>query len=158
MAWNYFEDFKTQMDKVAIGFDEFLNTTPSIDVPKSNYPPYNIRKYLDKNACIEIACAGFKQSELSVQTDETYVYVKGHKEEQDDNSGYSHKGIATRDFELKFVINNSVVDTVTFTDGILKINLKNKLSSLTRTVEINKPQDLTLYAAGLLVEGKLSKE
>ena len=54
----------------AIGFDRMfdeLNRTFANSRQDGNYPPYNIAKLDDTHYVIEVAVAGFKESELNVE-------------------------------------------------------------------------------------------
>lgn len=110
-----------------VGFDRMLNALESASVLKTKqqtYPPYNIVKLSEDDYQIEVALAGFKQSEVEVTVDKSVIYVTGKTSE--DTREFIHKGIAGREFERTFTLADTieVVDAV-MENGILVIRLKN---------------------------------
>ena len=105
-----FKDF----DKFFVGFEDTakqlqtLHTDLTKNIP--NYPPYNIRKNGENSYTIEIAVAGFADSEIDIEMDGGKLIVKGNVEaataEQEDN--FLFKGIATRAFTRAFAIDDHI--------------------------------------------------
>ena len=64
-----FKDF----DKFFVGFEDHAKQLQSLhaDLTKNipNYPPYNIRKNSENSYTIEIAVAGFGESEIDIEID-----------------------------------------------------------------------------------------
>jgi molecular chaperone IbpA len=96
-----------------------------------NYPPHNIISYEDNKIEVEIAVAGFKQEELNVSTNRGELIVNGKKnietsdEKESKSYEYLHRGLAYRNFELKFIIGDMIkVNDVVLEDGILNIKME----------------------------------
>lgn len=97
----------------------YPNTMPS------NYPPYNVVKVDSSNVVIEMAVAGFKREELEVTTEKNILTVSSTKVEEEDTRDYAYRGLARRSFKKSWEISgDSVVDHVTYEDGILSIHIK----------------------------------
>jgi molecular chaperone IbpA len=91
-----------------------------------NYPPYNISTNGDTGV-VEVAVAGFTKSELTVKTDDGFMFISGKKDHGPDyvEPNYSHKGISTRSFTLRLQLGKYfVVDSTELKDGILTVNMK----------------------------------
>ena len=58
--------------KFGIGFDSiFADLNRLAQAPRGdNYPPYNIVKHDDDNYSIELAIAGFKKEDISIEVDQ----------------------------------------------------------------------------------------
>lgn len=122
-----FKDF----DKFFVGFEEPLAHMQKLhnDITKNipNYPPYNIRKNDDNHYTIEMAVAGFGQSDIDIEIDGGKLVVKGNvqsnSEDQEDN--FLFKGIATRAFTRSFGIDDHIeVKDAELFNGMLKIFLE----------------------------------
>ena len=88
-----------------------------------NYPPYNVVKLDNSNVVIEMAVAGFKREDIEVTTEKNILTVSSTKEE--DNREYTYRGLARRAFKKSWVLSeDSVVDDVTYKDGILSVHIK----------------------------------
>jgi molecular chaperone IbpA len=122
-----FKDF----DKFFVGFEDHAKQLQSLhaDLTKNipNYPPYNIRKNSENSYTIEIAVAGFGESEIDVEIDGGKLIVKGNvdaaTEALEDN--FLFKGIATRAFTRAFAIDDHIeVKNAELFNGMLKIALE----------------------------------
>ena len=114
----------------AVGFDRLaalLDAAASTD-SASGYPPYNIER-TDENAYrIEIAVAGFRPEELSIEVKENLLTVQGRKAANDEPRRFLHRGLAERNFERRFQLADFVVVTdAQLADGLLAISLKREL-------------------------------
>jgi len=116
-------------DKFFIGFDDQVNRLQKMhdDLTKNipNYPPYNIKKIDDTHYVIEMAVAGFGQSDIEIEIDGGKLVVKGdvHSDENEDN--FLFKGIAARAFTRTFALNDQVeVKDAELFNGMLKIALE----------------------------------
>jgi molecular chaperone IbpA len=112
----------------AIGFDRLfddMNKTFANSRASDNYPPYNIAQLDDTHYVIEVAVAGFAESEIDVELKDQHLIVKGTKEKKDTEITYAHKGISTRNFERDFTLADNVeVRAATVQNGILAIALE----------------------------------
>jgi molecular chaperone IbpA len=126
-VWGELKDF----DKFFVGFDEPFANIQKLhnDITKNipNYPPYNIKKVDDTHYTIEMAVAGFGQSDLEIEIDGGKLVVKGNvqtTDEQEDNN-FLFKGIANRAFTRSFGIDDHIeVKDAELFNGMLKIFLE----------------------------------
>ena len=111
-----------------IGFDHFFDEIErTFNVQKQdNYPPHNIIRLSDTKFTIELAVAGFAEDELDVSLHNQKLIVKGERNrEVEEDWQYLHRGIASRDFERSFPLNDNVeVKQVTVLNGIMTISLE----------------------------------
>ncbi len=113
-----------------VGFDRLaslLETAQRLDTA-SGYPPYNIETVGDNAYRIEMAVAGFRPDELSIEVKENLLTVQGRKSVNDEGKRYLHRGLAERDFERRFQLADYVVVTdAHLADGLLSISLRREL-------------------------------
>lgn len=117
------------LDKFFVGFDEQFNRLQKIhdDITKNipNYPPYNIRKTGDNTYTIEMAVAGFGQSEIDIEIDGGKLIVRGNVAADNETNDYIFKGIASRAFTRSFAIDDQIeVKDAELFNGMLKIALE----------------------------------
>jgi molecular chaperone IbpA len=133
-----------------VGFDQlFEEITRSVNVPKQdNYPPHNIIRTGDNRYVIEMAVAGFTETELDIETvTNTYgqnvLTVRGErKREEDTERQYLHRGLATRNFERSFPLNDNVeILNASVANGILTVSLEHKIP------ETQKPKKVAITYA-----------
>jgi molecular chaperone IbpA len=114
----------------AVGFDRLatlLEAAARSDAP-TGYPPYNIETQGENAYRIEIAVAGFKPEELSIEFRENTLTVQGKKTANDEAKRYLHRGLAERNFERRFQLADHVVVTgAALADGLLVIDLERQL-------------------------------
>jgi molecular chaperone IbpA len=114
----------------AVGFDRLaalLESAARSDAP-TGYPPYNIETAGENAYRIEIAVAGFKSEELSIEFRESTLTVQGKKAPTDEAKRYLHRGLAERNFERRFQLADHVVVTgAALADGLLVIELERQL-------------------------------
>jgi len=112
----------------AIGFDnlfEQLNRTFANSKSDGNYPPHNVVKLDDTHFVIELAVAGFAESEIDVELKENVLTVKGERTKKEDEVEYLHKGISARNFTRTFPLAEHIeVRGATVQNGILAIALE----------------------------------
>ena len=113
----------------AIGFDrmfEELNRTFA-NSKADNYPPHNVVQLDDTHFVVEVAVAGFKESEIDVELKDGVLTVKGEKVKLDEEPKveYLHKGISARNFSRNFPLAENVeVRGATVENGILAVALE----------------------------------
>jgi molecular chaperone IbpA len=120
--------------RTTVGFDEFdrlFDTVFSSETKANTYPPYNIVK-TDKNSYqITMAIAGFDESNIDISLEENLLVIKGDNKSGnglDENVEYLHRGIATRNFERRFEIADSVkVNEADLKNGLLVIGLEREI-------------------------------
>ena len=110
---------------VGIGLESFFNRLDALqDSTATNYPPYNIVVRDTETYDLEIALAGWSREEIEVATERNVLTVSTHGGGRD-NREYAHKGISKRTFSKNWqLVDNAVVDTVKYGDGLLTITLK----------------------------------
>lgn len=113
-----------------VGFDRLAAQLDAAATQDSaaGYPPYNIER-TDENAYrIEIAVAGFRPDELTIEVKENLLTVTGRKAANDDSRKFLHRGLAERNFERRFQLADYVLVTdANLADGLLSIALKREL-------------------------------
>jgi molecular chaperone IbpA len=120
--------FVNQIHRQAIGFDSLfdqLNRTFANSKNDGNYPPHNVVKLNDSNYVIEVAVAGFGETEIDVELKENVLTVKGEQPTVEDEVEYLHKGISNRNFTRTFPLAENIeVRGATVKNGILSIALE----------------------------------
>ena len=120
----------TPLYRSAVGFDRLaalLDAAAASD-SASGYPPYNIETTGENTYRIEIAVAGFKPQDLTIEAKENVLTVQGRKAANDETRRFLHRGLAERNFERRFQLADHVVVTeAQLTDGLLAIALKREL-------------------------------
>jgi len=111
-----------------IGFDQFFDELErSFGTQKQdNYPPHNVVKTGENLFQIELAVAGFDENELDVSLSNRVLVIKGERDRGNvAEVEYLHRGIAARDFERTFPLNENVeVKAVTVKNGIMTVSLE----------------------------------
>lgn len=138
-----------------VGFDrlaELLETAAKTEAA-TNWPPYNIEATGEDSYRVELAVAGFKPDELSIEVKENLLTVQGRKTANDDDQSrrYLHRGLAERNFERRFQLADYVVVTdAKLEDGLLAISLKRELP------EAMKPRRIEIASGDAkgLIEGE----
>ena len=135
-----------------VGFDSLFDELEKVSNFKENsYPAYNIEKTGELSYEITIALAGFKESQLSIEVEQSVLTISTVNEESLENRNYLHKGIATRTFTKRFRLADNVeVDNASFENGLLIVKLHKNIpeADLPRKIEINaKPKKIATRAA-----------
>ena len=124
--------------KSTIGFDldPLFNTMKSIS-DSGTYPPYNIIQLDSNKYAIELAVAGFSESELFIDQEHKVLKISGKQKEDypddivtDGNPlpKMLHSGIATRAFERRFALAENVeVKEARLENGILQVHLEHHI-------------------------------
>jgi molecular chaperone IbpA len=122
-----------------VGFDSMLNDLERISRNSADsFPPHNIIKTGDNTYQIELAVAGFSESELDIEIKNRTLTVRGKHEDR--GREYIHKGISTKKFERQFRLSEYVeVTGAEFRDGMLSIKLEVQVpdSMLPRKINIS---------------------
>jgi molecular chaperone IbpA len=118
-----------EFDKFFVGFDDQFNRMQKMhdDLTKNipNYPPYNIRKTGDNTYSIELAVAGFGQSEIDIEIDGGKLIIRGNVGNDTEANDYLFKGIAARAFTRAFALDDQIeVKDAELFNGMLKIALE----------------------------------
>ena len=137
-----------------VGFDRLftmLDQASGADTA-TGYPPYNIERTGDLDYRVSIAVAGFAESELSIESRENTLTVRGSKESSAaDGSAPArrevlYQGIAARAFERRFQLADHVhVVGATLEHGLLHVDLVREIP------EAQKPRQITIGKPGMTV-------
>ena len=143
----------TPLYRSAVGFDRLaalLDAAAASEGP-TGYPPYNIER-TDENAYrIEIAVAGFKPDELSIEAKENVLTVQGRKTANDEPRRYLHRGLAERNFERRFQLADYVVvKDASLADGLLSIALQREVPEALKPRRI----EIATTASRPVIEGQ----
>lgn len=142
-----------------VGFDRLARMAESAlqtDQSAVSYPPYNIEVTGEDAYRITMAVAGFKESELSIETHENTLTIAGGRAEEDRDVHYLHHGIAGRDFMRRFNIADYVkVSGAHLADGLLFVDLVREVPEMLR------PRRIEIKAAApdkKMIEGATKKK
>jgi molecular chaperone IbpA len=126
-----------------VGFDRLADLLDAATSETANgYPPYNIERTDDNAYRIDIAVAGFKPDELSIEVKENLLTVQGRKAANDEARRYLHRGLAERNFERRFQLADYVlVSDAQLSDGLLSVSLRRELP------EALKPRKIEISTA-----------
>jgi molecular chaperone IbpA len=118
-----------QLNRALVGFDRLFDgfETRFANQLATNYPPHNVVKLDDSRYAIEIAVAGFKRHEITVEIEQEVLTVRGDCEAQTENTSrqYLHRGLSSRNFERSWQLaEHMIVEGAEMKDGILTISLK----------------------------------
>ena len=121
--------FDTQaLNRALVGFDRMFDQFESrfANQINNNYPPYNVIKTSEEQYVIELAIAGFKKSEITIEVEQDQLSIKGEiSRESDENWQYLHRGLSSRNFSRQFQLAaDMVVKGAVIMDGILTIQLE----------------------------------
>ncbi|KYK33092.1 MAG: hypothetical protein AYK22_08665 [Thermoplasmatales archaeon SG8-52-3] len=121
----------------AIGFDDMFDRFNLFSSVNSGFPHYNIKKQDDGNYTIELALAGYKKDEVTVEVNDNILSIEGSSKDKEED--YVHQGIAKRSFKRMFQLADYVeCEGGKLEDGMLKIKLKHNQP------ESKKPKTITI--------------
>jgi molecular chaperone IbpA len=132
-----------------VGFDRvfsLLDKASGLENGGTTYPPYNIERTGDNSYRVTIAVAGFSESDLSIESKENTLTVKGEKKPETDArpAEVLYQGIAARAFERVFRLAEFVeVKAAKLERGLLHIDLVREIPEAMkpRTIRINGGQE-----------------
>ena len=126
-----------------VGFDRLfsmLDNTAGLDAAPG-YPPYNIERTGDDAYRISVAVAGFAESELSIESKENTLTIRGDKQAKtEEHTGeVLYQGIAARAFERVFQLADYVqVKGASLENGLLHVDLVREIP------EAKKPRQISI--------------
>lgn len=126
-----------------VGFDRLfsmLNQLEGLEQTSQSYPPYNIEKVSEQGYRISLAVAGFAEADLTIETKENALTVRGEKKPQAEKTGeFLFQGIAARQFERRFHLADHVrVSGAELENGLLHIDLVREIP------EAMKPRQIAI--------------
>ena len=134
-----------------VGFDRMLSMLEQPDGVEdlSNYPPYNIGRTGENAYRISVAVAGFTDANLSIETKENRLSIRGEKQTNDkEKTGdVLYQGIAARTFERSFQLADHVeVKGANLENGLLHVDLVREIP------EAMKPRAIPIASSSKLLE------
>ena len=140
-----------------VGFDRMfsmLDQFEGVEDSGSNYPPYNIERTGENAYRISLAVAGFTDADLSIDTNENRLAIRGDKQANDGEKTRDvlYQGIAARTFERSFQLADHVeVKGASLENGLLHVDLVRELP------EAMKPRSIPIVSSSKLLEVKPTK-
>ena len=136
-----------------VGFDRMfsmLDQFDSVEDSVSNYPPYNIERTGENAYRISVAVAGFTDADLSIETKENRLAIRGEKQTNEEETGdVLYQGIAARAFERSFQLADYVeVKGASLENGLLHVDLVREIP------EAMKPRAIPIASPSKLLEVK----
>lgn len=135
----------TPFYRSTVGFDRLFDRLDTlVGQEAKSYPPYNIERLGDDAYRISIAVAGFAGDDISIESKENSLSIKGAKASETEarQRQFLHRGIAERSFELRFQLAEYVeVAGAALENGLLHIELKRELP------ESKKPRQIPINGA-----------
>jgi molecular chaperone IbpA len=143
----------TPLYRSTVGFDRLFSMMDGIDAAPG-YPPYNIERTAENEYRVSVAVAGFAENELSIESKENTLTIKGSKQAKEDNADVLYQGIAARAFERVFQLADYVqVKAAALENGLLHVDLVREIPEAKKPRQIPigngqaKPQVLETKAA-----------
>ena len=139
-----------------VGFDRMVSMLDQLDGVEglSNYPPYNIARASENAYRISVAVAGFTDADLSIETKENRLTIRGEKQTNDEEKtgDVLYQGIAARSFERSFELADYVkVKGASLENGLLHVDLVREIP------EAMKPRAIPITSSSKLLEVKPTK-
>ncbi len=139
-----------------VGFDRLFTMLDQASVSDAlgGYPPYNIERTGELNYRISVAVAGFAEHDLSIETKENTLTIRGSKESPAETPEKAaeavanrrevlYQGIAARAFERRFQLADHVhVVGASLEHGLLHVELVREIP------EAQKPRQIPIGAGG----------
>lgn len=129
-----------------VGFDRLFSLLDQAGGQEtaSAYPPYNIERTGENDYRVTLAVAGFSREDLTIETRENTLTIKGAKEHGEPEGvkrEILHQGIAARAFERRFQLaDHMVVTGATLGNGLLHVDLVRQIP------EAQKPRRIEIGA------------
>lgn len=107
-------------NQVAVGFGPMFR---DFNHQTSNYPPHNIVSVSDNEFFLELAVAGFKKDEVTIQEENGMLTITADKVGNEATAQtYQYRGIAKRSFSKSFrIAENFEIQEAGMEDGILTV-------------------------------------
>jgi molecular chaperone IbpA len=141
-----------------IGFDRLftmIDQAAGVETMPS-YPPYDIARTGENAYRISVAVAGFGATDLSIETKENALTIRGSREREGDGETTKpevlYQGIAARSFERRFQLADHVqVTGASLENGLLHVDLLRELP------EAQKPRQIPIGTEGARPIGETSR-
>jgi len=134
-----------------VGFDplfSMLDQLNGVESAAPTYPPYNIERTGEYAYRISVAVAGFTDADLSIETNENRLAIRGKKQLEVPVGDLLYQGIAARAFERSFQLAENVeVKGASLENGLLHVDLVREIA------EAMKPRAIPIDNSKLLEVG-----
>ena len=142
--------------RVTVGFDRvfsMLDQLGGVEGSVPSYPPYNIERASENAYRISVAVAGFTDADLSIETKENRLTIRGEKQTNEEKTGdVLYQGIAERTFARSFELADYVkVKGASLENGLLHVDLVREIP------EAMKPRAIPIANSSKLLEVKPAK-
>jgi molecular chaperone IbpA len=140
-----------------VGFDRMFSMLDQLGGAEGStpsYPPYNIERTGENTYRISVAVAGFTDADLSIETKENRLTIRGEKQANDEErtADVLYQGIAARAFERGFELADYVkVKGASLENGLLHVDLVREIP------EAMKPRSIPIASSSKLLEVKPTK-
>ena len=123
-----------------VGFDRLFDMLSDGFEAAPGYPPYNIERTGENDYRITVAVAGFGENELSLESKENTLTIKGEKQKEEKaENEVLYQGIAARAFERVFQLADHVqVKGAAVENGLLHVDLVREIP------EAKKPRQIPI--------------
>jgi molecular chaperone IbpA len=155
-SWDAYFDF-APLYRSTVGFDRMfsmLDQLGGVEGPVPSYPPYNIERASENAYRISVAVAGFSDTDLSIETAENRLTIRGEKQTNDEVKTVDvlYQGIAARSFERSFQLADYVkVKGASLENGLLHVELVREIP------EAVKPRSIPIASSSKLPEVEPTK-
>jgi molecular chaperone IbpA len=134
-----------------VGFDRMFSMFDQLGVDGSmpSYPPYNIERSDENTYRISVAVAGFNWADLSIETKENKLSIRGEKQAAEKTGDVLYQGIAERTFERSFQLADYVaVQGASLENGLLHVDLVREIPAAM------KPRAIPIAYSNTVLEAK----
>ena len=131
-----------------VGFDRLFSALDQFATAEAapTYPPYNIERTGENAYRISVAVAGFSEDDLSIETRETMLLIRGARKSdaaEAPKTEVLYQGIAARAFERRFQLADHVqVTGAALEHGLLHVDLVREIP------EAQKPRQIAIGNGG----------
>ena len=143
------------LHRSTVGFDRMFSMFDQlggVEGSTASYPPYNIERTGENAYRISVAVAGFTDADLSIETKENRLAIRGDKNEEAKAGDVLYHGIAARAFERSFQLADHVeVKGASLENGLLHVDLVRALP------EAMKPRAIPIASSSKLLGIKPTK-
>ena len=117
------------MFRNSVGFDRMQRLMDAAMArTEVSYPPYNIETDGEDAYRVTVAVAGFGEKDLDVTLENESLTISGMKTDEAEDGAFLHRGIAGRNFQLKFNLAEHIkVNGANLENGVLVVDLEREV-------------------------------
>ena len=144
----------TPMFRHSVGFDRMQRLMDAATArTEVSYPPYNIETDGEDAYRITVAVAGFGDDDLDVSLENETLTIIGNKANEAEDASFLHRGIAGRNFQLKFNLADHIkVNGANLENGVLVVDLEREVP------EELKPRQIEIKTSPIKTLAKKAKK